>query len=93
MSGTAEGGRKLVKTNYAKYGRDFYKRIGSAGGKIPHPNKGFGTDWVGKDGLTGQERASIAGKKGGAVGRLGSTWSLAQRQKHAETIRRRRLGV
>lgn len=33
MSQTKEGGAKARDTNKAKYGEDFYKRIGSLGGK------------------------------------------------------------
>jgi hypothetical protein len=33
MSGTKEGGKKCANTNKLKHGADFYKRIGSMGGK------------------------------------------------------------
>lgn len=33
MSGTLEGGKLAASTNKAKYGADFYKRIGAKGGK------------------------------------------------------------
>lgn len=36
MSGTRSGGIKAGKTNKAKYGSDYYKRIGSIGGKNGH---------------------------------------------------------
>lgn len=55
MSGTSEGGRKCVVTNKLKHGDDFYKRIGSQGGKVKNPNKGFGSN---------HERAVAAGLKG-----------------------------
>ena len=32
MAGTKAGGRKAAATNMAKYGRNFYRRIGSKGG-------------------------------------------------------------
>lgn len=64
MVGTAIGGRKTAKVNRKKYGKDFYKRIGALGGRHS-TNGGFASDKVGKDGLTGRQRASIAGKKGG----------------------------
>lgn len=64
MVGTAIGGRKTAKINRKKYGKDFYKRIGALGGRHS-TNGGFASDKVGKDGLTGRQRARIAGKKGG----------------------------
>lgn len=33
MAGTKEGGSAAAKTNKAKYGSDFYARIGAMGGK------------------------------------------------------------
>lgn len=42
MPGTLAGGRKARDTNYKKHGEDFYKRIGSIGGKTPTTKpKGF----------------------------------------------------
>lgn len=64
MSGTTEGGRKAAAANKARYGEDFYKRIAAKGGRAGH-NGGFGSEKVGKDGLTGRERSRIAGAKGG----------------------------
>ena len=34
MAGTKAGGLKAAATNKAKYGKDFYSRIGKKGGKI-----------------------------------------------------------
>lgn len=37
MSGDSRrvaGGKKAAQTNYARYGKEFYKRIGSMGGKL-----------------------------------------------------------
>ena len=70
MVGTLEGGRKAAATNKAKYGEGFYSRIGREGGKAGHTG-GFNSDKVGKDGLTGRERARIAGAKGGSISRRG----------------------
>lgn len=64
MPGTKIGGLKAAKSNKKKYGKDFYKRIGAVGGVLSRGG-GFATDKVGKDGLTGPERARIAGAKGG----------------------------
>lgn len=36
MSGTITGGAKAAATNKAKYGNDFYARIGAIGGKNGH---------------------------------------------------------
>ena len=55
MPGTVRGGRLAAKTNRAKYGPDFYSRIGSLGGK------------KGKTGgfFANRELAREAGRKGG----------------------------
>ena len=66
MAGTVEGGRKARKTNYEKYGDDFYKRIG----KLGHTG-GFASTEVGEDGLTGPQRAKLAGAKGGKKSKRG----------------------
>lgn len=70
MVGTLAGGRKAAATNKAKYGDGFYARIGKMGGAAGHTG-GFNSDKVGKDGLTGFERARIAGAKGGSISRRG----------------------
>ena len=53
-----------------KYGDDFYKRIGQRGGQ-----RGTTGGWAclekGKDGLTGPERARIAGAKAGQISKRG----------------------
>lgn len=60
MAGSIAGGLRAAETNKAKNGEDFYKRIGSMGGKAKNPNKGFGSD---------RERARLAGTKGGYISR------------------------
>ena len=72
MSGTVKGGKKASITNKQKHGEDFYKRIGQKGGK-KSCNGGFGSNKVGKDGLTGIERARIAGRKGGSHSKRGKS--------------------
>ena len=34
MAGTKDGGEQAAATNKAKYGEDFYKKIGAKGGKL-----------------------------------------------------------
>ena len=70
MTGTREGARKAAITNKERHGEDFYRTIGAKGGRNGHIG-GFNSDKVGKDGLTGFERARIAGKKGGQISRRG----------------------
>jgi len=59
MPGTAEGGKKAAATNKARYGREFYVKIGAAGGKKSR-NGGFAAN---------PELARIAGAKGGRASR------------------------
>lgn len=68
MAGTKNGGAKAAATNKNKYGPDFYARIGAMGGKMGKTG-GFASAQVGKDGLTGRERARIAGATGGRISR------------------------
>lgn len=64
MSGTTQSCKKAVKTIKIRHGEDFYRRIGSKGGKSSTTG-GFASDKIGKDGLTGLERAKLVGAKGG----------------------------
>lgn len=59
MAGTIAGGKAAAKTNKAKYGDDFYGRIGAIGGKRGHTG-GFAAN---------RELARIAGAKGGRISR------------------------
>lgn len=77
MSGTKAGGTKAAKQNYSRYGKDFYKRIGAMGGKLGKTG-GFASTSVGRDGLTGKERAAAAGRAGGLLSRRGP-WTKEQR--------------
>lgn len=71
MAGNREGGLKTAKTIKEKYGKDFYKKICR---KASHPGTGgFASLKVGKDGLTGWQRAKIAGRKGGTISRRGKS--------------------
>lgn len=73
MSGTPTGGKLAAKKNKEKFGEDFYKRIGKEGGKATGVPKGFASDLTGYDGLTGKQRASEAGRKGGKVSKRKKT--------------------
>ena len=66
MSGTIKGGYKASATNKEKYGEDYYANIGRKGGKKSRTG-GFASHKVGRDGLTGVQRAKIAGAKGGHI--------------------------
>lgn len=59
MAGTKAGGEAAAKTNKAKYGADFYAKIGAAGGKKGRTG-GF---------YANRELARIAGARGGRVSR------------------------
>lgn len=71
MPGTKIGGQRAAKTNKERYGDDFYKRQGAKGGSRTTPEGGFGSFKVGPDGLTGRQRARIAGARGGKASRRG----------------------
>ena len=59
MAGTKAGGRAAAATNRAKYGPDFYAKIGAKGGKLGHTG-GF---------FANRELARQAGAKGGRISR------------------------
>ena len=65
MSGNKIGGLKVAQTNKRKYGEDYYVNIGRIGGKASNTG-GFASNKVGADGLTGKERARLAGAVGGS---------------------------
>lgn len=67
MSGTVAGGLKTAQKNLAR-NPNHYKEIGARGGKRGRTG-GFASQKVGEDGLTGQERARLAGKRGGEISR------------------------
>lgn len=68
MAGTVEGGRKAARTNRERHGKNFYQRIGAEGGR-KGTTGGFASNAIGCDGLTGPQRARIAGAKGGRMSR------------------------
>ncbi|HEX8762249.1 MAG TPA: KGG domain-containing protein [Candidatus Saccharimonadales bacterium] len=61
MAGTKAGGQRAAITNMKKHGRDFYARIGAAGGKKGRTG-GF---------FANRELAREAGRKGGRISRRG----------------------
>jgi len=65
MAGTHTGGAKAAATNKAKYGADFYARIGAMGGKVGRTG-GF---------YANRDLARIAGAKGGRISRRGKKTS------------------
>lgn len=69
MAGTKIGGEKTRNTNYTKYGADYYKYIGSIGGKKAHninPVTGKALKGFAING-----KAAEAGRKGGSISRRG----------------------
>lgn len=71
---TKAGGRKAQQTLLKKFGskeavKAYYQDIGRMGGK-KSKGTGFALDKVGGDGLTGRQRARIAGRVGGLKKRI-----------------------
>lgn len=79
MSGTKAGGLKAAATNKLKYGEGFYGEIGRKGGMNGNTG-GFASTKVGEDGLTGLQRARIAGAKGGRISRRGKAKATLARE-------------
>lgn len=75
MAGTQKGGFIAADTIRSRHGRDFYVRIGRLGGRKSRRG-GFASTKVGKDGLTGAERAKLAGARGGAKSRRGKAQAV-----------------
>ena len=93
MSGTKEGGAKAAATNRARHGDDFYAKIGGKGGRNSNTG-GFASGKVGKDGLTGKERAAIVGAKGGSLSRRhGSVYKPQWDECHDLIEKMLKLGV
>lgn len=61
MVGTKAGGQKAKKTTIERHGKDFYKRIGTVGGRNGHTG-GFASN---------RALARVAGAKGGRISRRG----------------------
>lgn len=67
MAGTKAGGMKAAATNKLRHGKDFYARIGAAGGK-KGTTGGFAAN---------RELARAAGAKGGRISRRGKAKKIA----------------
>lgn len=70
MAGTKAGGLKAAATNKAKYGKDFYAKIGASGGKLGRTG-GFAA------GEEGRQRARKYGAIGGRISRRKATKKVA----------------
>jgi hypothetical protein len=70
VPGTHVGGVTAGDTNKARYGDDYYRRIGKLGG-LKSKGGQFTADYVGPDGATGREIASRLGSVGGKASRRG----------------------
>lgn len=68
MAGTKESAKKGRDTRLAR-DPDFYRNIGRKNAGIPKPTSGFGSQKIGKDGLTGEQRAKKVGSIGGRKSR------------------------
>jgi|DEB19_MinimDraft_3_1074340.scaffolds.fasta_scaffold168364_1 hypothetical protein len=66
MAGTQIGGLRARDTNLKKYGKDFYRKAGSKGGKV---SRGGGFAY----GEQGKKLAQIAGSLGGKKSRRGAS--------------------
>lgn len=69
MPNTKEGAEKARRTLLERLGseealKEYYRNIGRMGGAKSRGG-GFASEKVGNDGLTGAQRARLAGKKGG----------------------------
>lgn len=70
MSGTRTGGLKTKAKIIARFGENYYRELGRIGGRNGTTG-GFACLDTGADGLTGYERARVAGAKGGRISRRG----------------------
>lgn len=76
MPGNREGGKKAAATNIERHGEDFYKKIGTKGGSVSHPDT--------RPFKTNPKLASEAGRKGGQLSKRGPSKNKTQRKKVAE---------
>lgn len=83
MSGNKIGGLKVAQTNKRKYGEDYYVNIGRIGGMASNTG-GFASNKVGADGLTGKERARLAGAVGGSKSKRKTIKSVEDEKKNGK---------
>ena len=76
MPGTIDGGKRAAATNKKKYGKDFYARIGAAGGK-KGTTGGFAAN---------RDLARIAGAKGGRISRRRKAVEVEQIAVQADAV-------
>lgn len=78
MPGTVAGGLKCAATNKAKYGDDWYKKIGAIGGR----------NGIGKGGFASNHTlAQLAGAKGGRLSRRGKSPKTIENIRRAKELR------
>ena len=75
MAGTKAGCAKAAATNRAKYGKDFYSKIGQRGGQNGTTG-GFAAN---------RELAKVAGQKGGRISRRGKAKTTISATEVSET--------
>lgn len=77
MAGNKLGGQRASATNKERYGEDYYKKIGSKGGRAAGP-KGFA--------LMDLEKVKAAGRKGGSRSkRTGVTTGAGKKKEYYYT--------
>lgn len=87
---TPEGGKKVRETMIKKHGSEaawkaHMKGIGSQGGKVKNPNKGFGSKTP--------EQRRAAGAKGGAISKRGKSieYDMAYEDIHTKAETKKRV--
>lgn len=69
----SEMSKRIAAKTRRKYGEDYFAKIGRKGGKKGWRGKGFASELLDKNGMSGYERAAKAGSKGGKKSRRGSS--------------------
>lgn len=77
MPGTVAGGLKCAATNKAKYGDDWYKKIGAIGGRNGNTG-GFASNHT---------LAQLAGAKGGHLSKRGKSLTTIDNIRRAKELR------
>lgn len=83
MPGTVAGGLKCAATNKAKYGDDWYKKIGAIGGRNGNTG-GFASNHT---------LAQLAGAKGGRLSRRGKSPKTIENIRRAKELREHGITV